>query len=617
MLNRRTILLILTLTAAGALLAWATARDLRSSTEQAERLMVWQARSVADLITESAGHGLVAWRNWEDEVFARLVDNARWIAARDSVRHLTDTELRVLAGDHGLGRINIIDAEGRRTATSWTRPSSIGGAWSPESRPGPRGVHAPVLKKGERVQRIGFREGRGVPGARYAVAVARAGGGAIVVNVFAESLRIAQDEISPGHLFRAMGEAHGIRYLVIQDTSGVLAASADSGAWSTAEDDPEVARLLSPAAQGDVTATPGRAEPLVTREIDTAFGRVFEVLCPAHLPSAGPAVLRVGLSPEPLDRAQAAFRRRALTRAGVFLLALGLGAGLLLAWQRHALLDREIARVRAKLEANEREARRRDKLVAMGSLASGVAHEIRNPLNTIQLTAQQMAREPAVGEELRAQARDIHAEGARIEAIVQQFLSFARPRPPRLERMDVGSVVAEVARTEEPAFAAAGVTLRLKSEPVDAELDAEYLRQILHNLVRNAREAFAGRTDDSGGSVALTVRRRRGDVEIRVEDDGPGIPAALRDRVFDLYFTTKPSGTGLGLALAAQAAASMGGTLRLDHERAQGTAFVLSFPRHPAPGADGKPVADAEPVADGASAATGAEQVAGRKGDRE
>ncbi len=581
--DRRTTLLVLCLAAAGALFAWSTVRDLRSSTRQVEDLMTSQARSAADLIGESARHGLAVWRNWEDEVYARLVDNARWIAARDSVRRLTDDDLRLLAREHGLGRINLVDAEGRRVATSWVRPSGGTPGWSSESPPGPRAAHGPILREGQRVQRIGFREGRGVPGARYAVAVARAGGGAIVVNVAAESLQTAHEEALPGHLFRALGEAHGMRYLVIQDENGVLAASADSGAWSTQLDDQELAGLLVRPMESRGAGSLGDDRLLVTREIENEFGRVFEVMRPIALPEADPAVLRIGLSPEPLDHARAAFRRRAVTRAGVFVVALGLGAALLLAWQRHALLDREIARARARLLAQEEEARRRDKLVAMGSLASGVAHEIRNPLNTIQMAAQQLARDAGAGEDVRSQALDIRHEGDRIEAIVQQFLSFARPRPPRLERIDAGAVAADVARLEEPSCASAGVTLRCEAEPAEADLDAEYLRQVLHNLVRNAREAMTAGAKGATGSITMVVRRRSREIEIRVEDDGPGIPEAIRERIFDLYFTTRPSGTGLGLALAAQAVASMGGTLRLDEGRVRGAAFVLSFPRRVVP----------------------------------
>lgn len=539
------------LAAAGAVFAWSTWLEIRAGAETAERLMLAQAESIADLVRESGTHGFETYQRWEDEVAARLFDNARWVARREARQRWTDRELARLADEHHLGRINLFDAAGEKIASSRLEPEE-----SPTPKHDPRDFIAPVLRGETDELRIGFKEARFRGGLRFAVAVARPGGGAVVVNVFADSMRAALENMQPAHLLGALGTASGIRYVVLERGDSILAATPDSVRAVGLPPHP------APAAGGPAVFE-GR----------TALGRVYEVSRPVELSGTGPALLRVGLDPGPLDRARAAARARAVFRAAVAVIVAALTAGLLLVWQRQSVLAREVARARVELEAREREAQRSARLAAMGELAAHVAHEVRNPLNTIQLTAQEMARAPGLGGELRARAEDLRAESRRIEAIVQQFLDLARPRRARLETLDVGAAAAAAARAAEPAFRDAGVDLVVEAEPVAARLDAQWIGEIVENLLRNAREA-----SPRGGRVTLGVRRHGPEVRISVEDQGPGVPPELRERVFDLFYTTKPRGSGLGLSIVAQFAAAMGGGARLEERDGAGARFVVHFP---------------------------------------
>ncbi|MCA9758077.1 MAG: HAMP domain-containing histidine kinase, partial [Candidatus Eisenbacteria bacterium] len=494
------------------------------------------------------------------------------------------------------------------------------GAGERESRFDTSETLAPILEGQTTRLRLGIKAARFGEGSRLGVAVARAGGGAIVVNVSADSLRATFDRVGPGHLFRTLGRANGVLFLAVQDSSGVLAASEGVHDLSSVQDDEwlhplsaaalaeavplgasdgdrnhsdtgidnESPRAGSDKARGKALRNRGAQgaqgargvqgardarPPLVTRVTDTPFGRTFEAASLVRLGDSAPVVLRVGLDASSLEGARAALLRRTWIRTGLLLVLLTLAVALLLSWQRDEVLAREVDRIGKELSAREQEAIQSQKLVAMGELASGVAHEVRNPLNAIHMIAQQLERDTGLDDDSRGQVGLIKQESRRIEGIVQQFLTFAKPRQPQLESLDLAEVVASVAKMAAPSFEAAGVSLRVTKVPAEASLDRSFVTEILENLLRNAREATP-----SGGEVTVALEREGDDHVLSVTDEGPGVPAELRDRIFDLYFTTKSSGTGLGLPLVAQMVASMGGRVRLDESYGPGARFVVRFP---------------------------------------
>jgi signal transduction histidine kinase len=530
-------------------IGWGAWVEIQSGTGSAEQLMQDQAQSIADLVRESGIHGFGTYQRWEDEVAERLFDNARWVAQREAVQRWNDPELARLADAHRLGRINIFDASGRKIASSRLEPEE-----SLVPKHDPRDFIQPVLDGRVRELRIGFKEARFRGGHRFAVAVARPGGGAVVVNVFADSMRTILDSVRPGHLVGALGSASGLRYVVLQHGDSLVAISPDT---------------LDAAA---LPLLPAGDAPL-SRDVPSPLGRVYEVARTVDLPGIGPTLARIGLDAGPLQRARAALRGRALFRASMIALLAALGAGLLLLWQRKTLLAQEVRETRAELRTREVEMQRATRLAAMGELAAHVAHEIRNPLNTIHLTVQEMARDPALASGSRERAEDLRAETRRIEDIVQQFLDLARPRRPRRERLDLHHALAAAARAAEPAFRASDVALEVEAEPVSASLDPNFVAEILDNLLRNAREA-----SPPGGRVRLSLRRSGGDAIVTVDDQGPGVPPELRERVFDLFYTTRTDGTGLGLSIVAQLTAAMGGGVRLDSAPGGGARAIVHWP---------------------------------------
>ncbi len=322
----------------------------------------------------------------------------------------------------------------------------------------------------------------------------------------------------------------------------------------------------------------------VSREFRTDGGGVFEVSRKLTL-GTSPVWLRVGLDASLLDDMRNDTRKQALMRLAVLLGGLFLVSALTYAWQRQSVLDSQVARISAELRRHEAEARRREKLVAMGSLGAGVAHQIRNPLNSIHMIAQMLGRTPDLPEAVGEQARHIRDESARIEEIVQQFLTFAKPREPVFERVDLATIVREVVDLQAAALASDDLTFSAYAPGLEAEVDRQFVIEILENLLRNAAEALGGR-----GKVMVSLIASGDWAEIVVADNGPGVAEVDGDRIFDLYYTTRPEGTGLGLSLTAQMVSAMGGLLVLDTEPGldnRGARFVARLPLRQPPQKEG------------------------------
>ncbi len=249
----------------------------------------------------------------------------------------------------------------------------------------------------------------------------------------------------------------------------------------------------------------------------------------------------------------------------------------------------EFERMVEALERTKERLLRTERLAAVGKLAAHVTHEVRNPLSSLALNVELLEEELAAApEETRGILEAVQREIDRLTELTEGYLRLARLPDPVLETRDVGDVVRATVDFLLPEFERAGVRCELHMEAGGREglvalVDEAKLRQALLNLLRNAREASG-----HGGMVRLGVRAEEAWVCIEIEDDGPGVPPEVRDRIFDVFFTTKERGTGLGLPLAQQIVLAHGGSLRCeDVPGGRGARFVLRLPRHPAPVGEG------------------------------
>jgi signal transduction histidine kinase len=227
---------------------------------------------------------------------------------------------------------------------------------------------------------------------------------------------------------------------------------------------------------------------------------------------------------------------------------------------------------------------RSQRLEYMGTMAAGLAHEVRNPLSTMLINLQLLAedfREPTTPLEQRTQkrARVLLGEVKRLDGIVNDFLNLVRGDELSPETVDLELLVTDLLRLMEAENARLGVRARFSPDP-GARLvfaDPKHLRTALLNLVVNAQQAMAA----GGGELLVETRGRERDVEVRVTDTGPGIPAELHEKIFRPWFSTKPGGTGLGLPMTRRIIEELGGALRLQSEAGRGTRFTATVPRAP------------------------------------
>ena len=253
-------------------------------------------------------------------------------------------------------------------------------------------------------------------------------------------------------------------------------------------------------------------------------------------------------------------------------------------------LERKVEERSRELAEAQQVILRQDRMAAIGRLAAGVAHEINNPLAAISGFAEGLldrSRDPRlVGEPAFADFPEylglIGSEIERLQMIVQKFLRFARSRTPRTEPMDLNEVAREAwtLLANQAQREGKGLDAELSDAPLEIEADPEQVKQVIVNLVLNGLDAVG-----EGGRVRVWSGRRGDQAELRVEDDGPGIPPAIRDRLFEPFFSTKPpeKGTGLGLSLCWDLVRENGGEISLaPQETMRGSSFVVRFPSSPA-----------------------------------
>ncbi len=516
-----------------------------------------QARAVASALAAGVDTSLAAGAALEDVLAERLTDLADGAAARLAERPGAEQRtLEAFCRAHRIrGAVLLADDYSVRAVASGRPPPPAPGADGPfdaarllalEAESLAARVRAAGLAERGRVV-IGFGESPFGRRTEFLVGVrADACAGLLLLRQDADDLQRFEREAGLARVLADAVAAPGLAYLAVQAEDGtVLAAAGDDAALGA-----------SPPVVGRAT---WRAVP------DAA--RVLDVAVPAAWKGADGAVVRIGFAAAPVASVVDDARRSVVLFTALVLVFGAAGAALLGVRERRARAREAL--LRADLEKRER-------LAALGRLAGGFAHEVRGPLNALSMAAQRLRREGAPEDaERRARAEALHGvlreEVRRVDAAVQEFLALGREPPPaQPAAFDVGALVREVAERECPSARPAG-------PDATAHADRALVARALANVLRNARESAPP------GTVDVTWRAVGGDVEIVVDDGGPGIDATERDALFEPFHSRREGGTGLGLHLARDALARTGGTITCAAAPSGGARFAIRLPG-PRPG---------------------------------
>lgn len=531
--------------------------------------------ALAGALEISSRNAILSNALMEEMITQRLLDNARMVDQVLLSRPADPEWLKRISVANGLARVELLDRAGRPY-----EPPAPPTPPFPPSFPIMGGMmgRAPATpaEAQERHARMMYMWGRswaapsaeeGAPaairdrkfwkGTVLGVAVgARSFPGIIAVHADANSVLNFRREIGVQRQVEELGRQPGIESVALLDKDlTVLAHSAPDRVGEREADEGLQSALES-----------GR---VITGLVERAgAGRVYEVVKPLKLEGSRTGLLRIGLSTARMDRIWKSDRLTAAVTAAA-VLGLGILGMSVIFYTQHRHL-REVKALEEEMERGER-------LATVGNMAAAVAHEIRNPLNAVSMGIQRLRVEfePAPREEYLRMVDLVQGEVRRLNVIVEEFLSLARPMPLKREPIIVAVLLDEALGLVESEARGAGIAI-VREIPAGLPMlhaDRDRIKQMLLNLVLNAIQAMP-----SGGTLEIGAAAAGGTLTVTVADTGSGIAPDVLPKVFEPYVTTKTKGLGLGLAIARRIVEAHSGRIEAESEPGRHTRFSFALP---------------------------------------
>ena len=644
--------------------------ELKQSKKEIFSLLYEHSSTLLQSIIKSSENTLNSSLEIEDLITERLLDNARMIKKLDSLNSLTKSELINLSKQNNLYRINIFNNKGNRVLSNRVpEPGHMHG----EENINRYNELVPILNGETNQLIIGLKNAEFSDGERYAVAVARANHrGAIVVNLDAKDFLEFRKKIGIGIILNGMSAHHGIEYIILQDTLGILAAS-------------EKIDSVEAINGSDILMKAMTSDSVFSRTIDQSGIEVYEVVQRFMLDNDLIGIYRLGISLEDIRNVEDRMLRRliiiSLILAAILIIVLSIiftnqnlqtiskeydkfktltssvlenmseavivldkekkitlfnkSAEKLFKINSDNVIGNDILSIRAGvldfIQTNisnikntttnfekqlslddeektllfsisqlidpdtqqlnftivikdltetrrlEEESKRNEKLSAMGELASGVAHEIRNPINAIGMIAQRLNKEflPAANQnEYSDITQLLRTEVNRINKIITQFLSYAKPIDLILKSVDIKHYFEDIYHLFEDQAKQKGIKFILQNnDSFNIKIDPDLIKQSLMNIIQNAFDAV-----ELNGEVILSYYKIKKDLVIEIKDNGKGMSSEQKKKIFDLYFTTKKNGNGLGLSISQKIISQHYGTISVSSKINSGTTFKIIIP---------------------------------------
>ena len=508
----------------------------------------------------------------EEQIGQRLLDNARLIDELLQYPPTDEKALQQIAAANRLKKIELLDLKGQ-PLTAFPAPSRgrMGAMMGrlrelpPESPPEQRRTMMTFmwgrrwrLPQEQTPAPPKVAEKKFWEGSVFGVAIgARSFPGIIAVHANADYIVNFRKQIDVQRQVEDLGRQADIEHVALVDNDLKVLADTDPQRINRRLDDPLLKEMKS---------NQGLGRKIVEQPDGS---RRFDVVKAVTVNGSPLGFLEIGLS---LKSTEAAWQRslRAMAVFGLGILAVGiLGMGAIFYNQRGHL---------QKVRALEQEINRKERLSELGNMAATVAHEIRNPLNSVSMGLQRLKAEftpTGDAEEYAHFLNLMQDEVHRLNTIVEQFLSLARPLKLNQEQIPVGEFLGEITTLMAAYAHTTKVDIELKVAPNLPPLraDRNYFKQLLLNLVLNGVQAMP-----AGGRLSMAAIAEQEFLRLDIIDQGIGIEAENLSKIFQPYFTTKANGSGLGLAIARRIAEAHGGKMAVESRPGQGSCFRVLLP---------------------------------------
>ena len=387
------------------------------------------------------------------------------------------------------------------------------------------------------------------------------GSGTVVIILEKAGAQYWSIKVAVERAINKMGEGHGIVYMQIFNHQKKLLGEIGKLPKGLSNNDFNHQILLA----GKIN--------IVSRKVDTQGHNILDAASPFKLDKKTAGVVRIGLERGSMDKIIAENRRNIF----IFML-LVVGIALLSMW----LLYHDQNRHLAGIIEMERRLEKAERLSALGQLAAGVAHEIRNPLNAISMATQRLKRDYAPSDEVKAQefgnlSTVIRDEIRRLNGIIEEFLSFSKSRRLELSNFSVTEVLQKIVSLISEEAKSRGITLetRWQVAPAVIPMDINKLQQAFLNFIKNAMESIIDE-----GKITITVGNEgKKYILVSISDTGCGMSAEDIEKIFSPEYTTKEKGLGLGIPLATEIIRGHGGDIRVISHKGAGTTFEIILPR--------------------------------------